>query len=209
MKKPFNTKRINIVCQNCKKDNPVILNDVNKQIIKCKYCNEIILEYKLIKGVIYVLSNPKMEGLLKIGFTRGELNDRVRDLSNSTGVPTNFEIEAYWYSLNPKEDEAKIHQELTEYRYKSNREFFEISIEKAVEKINDILKKSPVLCNIEIPLKESENKYEKKTENSNGSKSYKTCEYKYCQNEADYNIGNIQLCKSHYDKIIKRGYTGI
>ena len=44
-------------------------------------------------GYVYVLSNPAMPGLYKIGSTR-DLTSRLKDLSNGTGVPAEFEIEA-------------------------------------------------------------------------------------------------------------------
>ena len=42
------------------------------------------------KGLVYVLSNPAMPGLVKIGQTTNEITSRMNELSN-TGVPLHFE----------------------------------------------------------------------------------------------------------------------
>ena len=39
-------------------------------------------------GYVYILSNPGMPGLLKIGMTRFDPTRRVQELSSATGVPT-------------------------------------------------------------------------------------------------------------------------
>lgn len=45
-------------------------------------------------GIVYVLSNEAMPGLIKIGRTSGEgVGRRVAELSRSTGVPLPFKVE--------------------------------------------------------------------------------------------------------------------
>lgn len=41
-------------------------------------------------GKIYVLTNPCMRGLVKIGCTAGTIEDRIKQLSGATGVPVAF-----------------------------------------------------------------------------------------------------------------------
>lgn len=43
-------------------------------------------------GYVYILSNPSMPGLLKIGMTRFDPTRRVQELSSATGVPTQFQL---------------------------------------------------------------------------------------------------------------------
>ena len=83
-----------------------------------------------------------MTGLLKIGFTIRAVEERVIELGNSSGVPTQFKIEAYFESENPELDEEKIHKALKDYRV-SYKEFFKIKAEDAIEKIEIILDRSP------------------------------------------------------------------
>jgi hypothetical protein len=41
-------------------------------------------------GIVYILTNPVMPGLVKIGQTTNEISNRLNDL-NTTGVPLPFE----------------------------------------------------------------------------------------------------------------------
>jgi predicted Zn-ribbon and HTH transcriptional regulator len=86
-----------------------------------------------------------MPNLLKIGFTTRNVDERITELNSSTGVPTNFVLEAYFCSSTPENDERLLHRELNEYRTNRNREFFQISILDAIEKIKNILEKPPDL----------------------------------------------------------------
>ncbi len=49
------------------------------------------------KGWIYILSNPCMPGLLKIGMTTNSPHVRAKELSSSTGVPV--EVYRRWCLL--------------------------------------------------------------------------------------------------------------
>lgn len=88
-------------------------------------------------GYIYVLSNPSISNGLKIGFTKRPVEERVKELSSSTGVPTPFVIE-YWKLTNDVEGvERLVHKELGQFRLNSNREFFNVALEVAVDAIKD------------------------------------------------------------------------
>ena len=83
-------------------------------------------------GIVYVLTNPAMPGLVKIGkTTRGSIDARLNGLY-STGVPVPFECD---YAARVK-DEAKVerafHQAFGPYRLNPRREFFEIEAEQAI-----------------------------------------------------------------------------
>lgn len=90
-------------------------------------------------GFIYVLSNPSMPGLLKIGFTERSVDERVSELNRATGVPESFIVECTFTSEYPQQDELKIHQVLAHYR--KNKEFFDISFDMAFQQIKRILKR--------------------------------------------------------------------
>jgi hypothetical protein len=84
-------------------------------------------------GRVYVLSNPAMPGLLKIGYTMNTVEGRVKELSLATGVPTTFCIEYQLECRDPAGLEAYAHTFFQSKRYNGNREFFSISINDAVE----------------------------------------------------------------------------
>ena len=89
------------------------------------------------KGFLYVMSNPMHPSLLKIGQTSKDPNIRRNDL-NSTGVPEEFIIEYYAFVEDYVQLELEVHTELNEVRYKENREFFEISVQGAVNSIRSV-----------------------------------------------------------------------
>lgn len=84
-------------------------------------------------GVVYLLTNPVMPGLVKIGMTAQEdVDKRMRELY-TTGVPVPFEC-AYACCVK-KSDCAKIekalHTAFAPQRVNANREFFRIQVEQA------------------------------------------------------------------------------
>lgn len=85
-------------------------------------------------GFVYLLSNPSMPNIVKIGSTERTLKERVAELSSTTGVPTPFVIEHYILVENPYDFEMALHDELSKYRVNNNREFFDIPIDKAIKK---------------------------------------------------------------------------
>lgn len=80
-------------------------------------------------GWVYVLSNVAMPGIFKIGMTTSTPEVRAKEVSQGTGVPMPYAVEHAYHSNNPKEDEAAIHELLTEYRMNPNREFFMCDME--------------------------------------------------------------------------------
>lgn len=81
---------------------------------------------------IYILSNPSMYGLLKIGKTTKSPNKRMIEL-HSTGVPTPFVLEFAAEVDDCSYSERAIHEALDDYRVSKNREFFKIEIKKALQ----------------------------------------------------------------------------
>lgn len=82
------------------------------------------------KGYVYILSNPSMPGIVKIGKTTRTIEARAQELYQ-TGVPTPFKIEHYVYSPDCLELEQLIHSGLEKWRVSLAREFFAIDIADA------------------------------------------------------------------------------
>ena len=82
-------------------------------------------------GIVYVLTNPEMPGLVKIGKTsRQEVQQRLAELY-STGVPVPFECE---YAARVSDEavvEKAFHTAFEPYRINPNREFYRINPEQA------------------------------------------------------------------------------
>lgn len=83
-------------------------------------------------GYIYVLSNPSYAGLIKIGFTCGNVDARSRELSASTAMVTAFVVEAYRLSDDVEEVEKLVHSALAEFRVHDKREFFKTTVGSAL-----------------------------------------------------------------------------
>ncbi len=85
-------------------------------------------------GFIYILGNPMFSrNVLKIGLTRKSSSQRAKGLSRSTAIPLDFVVRREI----PVEDvdiaERRIHLMLDQFRINPNKEFFKISLSKAVE----------------------------------------------------------------------------
>ena len=84
---------------------------------------------------VYVLSNPSLPGMLKIGYTNLTPDKRANQISSSTGVPTPFKVEFAFNCFDGYLLEADIHKELRAYRVNNGREFFSVDLEIAKEKL--------------------------------------------------------------------------
>jgi hypothetical protein len=87
---------------------------------------------------VYILSNPSMPGLVKVGKTTTAPSQRMREL-HSTGVPTPFETELTVEVANCDASERAAHRPLDAHRVSANREFFKVSPRNAIEAILPIL----------------------------------------------------------------------
>ncbi len=80
------------------------------------------------EGIVYLLTNPAMEGYVKIGMTGGtsvqEVKKRMKQL-DSTGVPRAFYCEYAALVENYEKVESALHVAFGDYRVRRNREFFE------------------------------------------------------------------------------------
>lgn len=135
---------LRITCANCSKNNTVVLssNPDCEPLCVCGVCGKALFEYRVISGYIYVLSNPQMPGVLKIGFTTRRVEERVQELSAAAGVPAPFVIEACFASPDPQKHEYDIYQKVQNHRV-GNKEFFELDLRKALSEIEAIIGAPP------------------------------------------------------------------
>lgn len=96
------------------------------------------------KGLVYILTNPCLDGWVKIGMTdRNDITDRLRELNAPTNLPLSYRCYAVYEVENPLEVEKNIHglidlvdsslhaREQLENGRIREREFFKISRETA------------------------------------------------------------------------------
>lgn len=91
-------------------------------------------------GYIYILMNPSMDNLVKIGRTSRDPVNRIKELSQATGVPTPFILVYKEYFLDCYVAESVIHNLLEKNGYKisNNREFFSIPIYDSIKLLQKI-----------------------------------------------------------------------
>jgi len=83
-------------------------------------------------GILYVLTNPFMPGLVKIGCTTGPVEDRIKALSSATGIPVAFQCHFAAQVDSMAAKEKTLHQLFSDKRVNPNREFFQVAPEKIV-----------------------------------------------------------------------------
>ena len=88
-------------------------------------------------GYLYILLNPSMPDLVKIGKTTRSPEERAKELSATTGVPSSFIVVYYSEFENCSDAEKYVHDflEALGYRLSKNREFFEIPVKDAIDSI--------------------------------------------------------------------------
>lgn len=91
---------------------------------------------------VYVLTNPTMPGLCKIGFTKNKPSERVKQINSGTGVAMDFVVEWAFPCFNAHDVEQQVHKYLEDngFRVNKNKEFFNVSVNEAkavVERIGE------------------------------------------------------------------------
>ncbi|PIY84801.1 hypothetical protein COY76_04980, partial [bacterium CG_4_10_14_0_8_um_filter_33_57] len=80
--------------------------------------------------IVYILKNESMPEYVKIGFTHGDVKERLRQLDR-TGVPLPFEV-YYAATVEDAEREEKwLHSIFADRRARDSREFFKMNPEYA------------------------------------------------------------------------------
>lgn len=95
-------------------------------------------------GYVYILINDSIKGMIKIGSTVINAQERAKQLSKNTGVPTPFKVAYELYVPNYKVFEKSIHNCLADFRVNPNREFFNYPLNKAIKLIEELNSRNKV-----------------------------------------------------------------
>lgn len=83
-------------------------------------------------GYVYCLTNPSMPGLVKVGMTKRDPQERLKEANkhNTFGPPTPYELKIVKKVKGYKEKEKQIHKLLEKYaeRVSQNYEFFRATL---------------------------------------------------------------------------------
>ena len=82
------------------------------------------------RGYVYVLYNPMMEGLVKIGFTAASSEARAGEIFRGNGMPTRFLVVHEIRVNNREAVERRVHKRLAAQRGNPKREFFRVPLKE-------------------------------------------------------------------------------
>ncbi|MDB4373059.1 GIY-YIG nuclease family protein [Mariniblastus sp.] len=91
-------------------------------------------------GYVYILTNPSLPGMVKIGQSEKSPQTQAKELSQQSGVPTPFTVAFEINIGNCEMVEERIHKRLEHTRVNNNQEFFSISVDAAAEVIRQVTK---------------------------------------------------------------------
>lgn len=92
-------------------------------------------------GSVYILENPAMPDLIKIGHTKRTVEERVNELY-TTGVPERFKIVHKYPCEDHERLERAIHKKLANYRHNPEREFFRYPADDALQMLRTLHERS-------------------------------------------------------------------
>lgn len=126
------------------------------------------------EGIVYVLTNDFMPGLVKIGYTTQTIEARLREL-DKTGVPWPFQCHFAIKTNRYKEIESLAHATFADHRIRENREFFQVAPERVVAALR-ISGASEIKTN-DAAIDEDGKTIEKKQNTSTSKKRFDFCNY--------------------------------
>jgi hypothetical protein len=87
---------------------------------------------------VYILTNPAMPNMLKIGYTTKDPFTRAGQISRGTGIPLGFDVEWAYKCFKGEKIEHEVHKYFKEQRVNPQKEFFRVSLEEAQQIIEQI-----------------------------------------------------------------------
>ena len=84
---------------------------------------------------VYVLVNKSMPDMVKIGMTVREVEERAKEISGATGVPTPWVPVYSFKCFNSYKLEQEIHEHLDAVRVAGNREMFYMHSRDAIDTV--------------------------------------------------------------------------
>lgn len=87
---------------------------------------------------VYVLVNKSMPDMVKIGMTVREVEERAKEISGATGVPTPWVPVYSFKCFNSYKLEQEIHEHLDAVRVAGNREMFYMHSRDAIDTVKKL-----------------------------------------------------------------------
>jgi hypothetical protein len=122
----------------------LVVPEEGEVVLSCSACATTVAELTQTEGLVYVLSNGHMPGLVKVGFTTRAIDLRLTELNAATGVPEGFSVEALFDADDPSVLERMAHEALAAQRVNASREFFRCSVAEALRVLEAIAERQPL-----------------------------------------------------------------
>jgi len=87
---------------------------------------------------VYVLVNKSMPDMVKIGMTVRDVDERAKEISGATGVPTPWVPVFSFKCFNSYKLEQELHEHLDAVRVAGNREMFYIHSRDAIDTVKKL-----------------------------------------------------------------------
>ena len=87
---------------------------------------------------VYILTNPAIGGMVKIGYTTNDPHTRAEQISRGTGVPLGYEVAWAYKCYKGERIEKEVHKYFKKQRVSPTREFFRVTLEEAKQIIEQI-----------------------------------------------------------------------
>jgi hypothetical protein len=87
---------------------------------------------------VYILVNKSMPDMVKIGMTIREVEERAKEISGATGVPTPWVPVYSFKCFNSYKLEQEIHEHLNAVRVADNREMFYMHSRDAIDTVKKL-----------------------------------------------------------------------
>ena len=82
-----------------------------------------------------------MPGLVKIGSTSKDPNERAKQISRGTGVPLEFVVQYAYRCFNAERLERELHKHFKPHRTNNKKEFFQLEVDDVKYGIMELGKK--------------------------------------------------------------------
>jgi len=151
----------------------------------------------LMKGWVYVFSNKAMPGLVKIGYTDRDPEERIKE--QHSGLPYSHELEYEILVNNPHSDEQSAHRKLASKH--ESKEWFRCTPEEAVNAIRSVTGSNYHIENYKKADREKAEKTRRREEVAQRAKATKKAE----RIRSEKNLEEKRrIIKEKYDKKIKQ-----
>jgi hypothetical protein len=87
---------------------------------------------------VYILANPAIPNMLKIGYTKMDPYTRALQISKGTGVPLGYDVVWAYKCYKGERIEKEVHKFFKKQRVSPTREFFRVTLDEAKQAIQQI-----------------------------------------------------------------------